>query len=52
MAALQNELHDRVLDVPGLNHPVLSGGAVGYLSFDCIRYFEPAPATEQLKDIL
>lgn len=32
--------------------PVLSGGAVGYLSFDCIRYFEPATATQELKDNL
>lgn len=52
MKALQSELQDRVADIPGLTLPVLSGGAVGYLSFDCIRYFEPATATQELKDNL
>ena len=52
LRALQEELRDRVLDIPGLKLPDLHGGAVGYLSFDCIRYFEPATAVQELKDNL
>ncbi|RKP33169.1 anthranilate synthase component I, partial [Dimargaris cristalligena] len=35
--------------VPGL--PTFTGGAVGYISFDCIKYFEPTTAVD-LKDNL
>nr|RBR00970.1 hypothetical protein FVER53263_05622 [Fusarium verticillioides] len=43
--------NDRVLDIPSLALPKLSGGAVGYVSYDCIKYFEPK--TERpLKDNL
>lgn len=36
-------------NIPGL--PKLSGGAIGYISYDCVRYFEPK--TERpLKDTL
>lgn len=52
MRALREELRDSVVDVPGCKFPDLSGGAIGYLSFDCIRYFEPATAGEELKDQL
>lgn len=42
---------DRVVNVPSLKLPKLTGGAVGYLSYDCIKYFEPK--TERaLKDNL
>lgn len=36
-------------NVPGL--PKLSGGAVGYISYDCVRYFEPK-TKRPLKDLL
>lgn len=36
-------------NIPGL--PKLSGGAVGYISYDCVRYFEPKTA-KPLKDTL
>lgn len=35
--------------VPGL--PKLSGGAVGYISYDCVKYFEPK-TKRPLKDVL
>ncbi|CAM1505106.1 Fc.00g107430.m01.CDS01 [Cosmosporella sp. VM-42] len=52
LQALQAELsQDRVLDIPSLRLPALSGGAVGYVSYDCIKYFEPKTA-RPLKDNL
>lgn len=36
-------------NVPGL--PKLSGGAIGYISYDCVRYFEPK-TKRPLKDVL
>ncbi|TPX11285.1 uncharacterized protein E0L32_001103 [Thyridium curvatum] len=52
LRALQAELaHDRVIDVPALKLPVLTGGAVGYVSYDCIKYFEPK-TDRPLKDNL
>lgn len=36
-------------NVPGL--PKLSGGAIGYISYDCVRYFEPK-TRKPLKDVL
>lgn len=42
---------DRVLDIPSLRLPKLSGGAVGYVSYDCIKYFEPR-TDRPLKDNL
>ncbi len=36
--------------VPGI--PPLSGGAVGYISYDCIKYFEPKTRNDNLKNIL
>ncbi|KAF5663537.1 anthranilate synthase component i [Fusarium heterosporum] len=42
---------DRVLDIPSLRLPALSGGAVGYVSYDCIKYFEPR-TDRPLKDNL
>lgn len=40
-----------VLEVPGLKLPPLSGGAVGYVGYDCVRYFEPKTA-RPMKDVL
>ncbi|CAB4252177.1 similar to Saccharomyces cerevisiae YER090W TRP2 Anthranilate synthase [Maudiozyma barnettii] len=48
---LQDELNKTKLaeNVPGL--PKLSGGAIGYISYDCVRYFEPK-TKRPLKDVL
>ena len=37
--------------VPGLDLPPLIGGAIGYVGYDCIKYFEPRTA-RPLKDVL
>lgn len=52
MPLLQQELaKSRVATVPELNLPPLTGGAIGYVGYDCVKYFEPR--TERpLKDIL
>lgn len=36
--------------LPGV--PKLSGGAIGYVSYDCIKYFEPKTRNDNLKDVL
>ncbi|KAF8420116.1 putative anthranilate synthase component I [Tirmania nivea] len=41
----------RVLKVPGVSLPAMSGGAIGYVAYDCVRYFEPRTA-RLLKDSL
>ncbi|KAK4172541.1 putative Anthranilate/para-aminobenzoate synthase component I [Triangularia setosa] len=52
LRALETTLgQDRVVSIPSLKLPSLTGGAVGYLSYDCIRYFEPKTA-RALKDNL
>lgn len=52
LRALQDALgEDRVLSIPTLKIPSLTGGAVGYISYDCIKYFEPKTA-RPLKDNL
>ncbi|CAH0483110.1 unnamed protein product [Peronospora belbahrii] len=51
---LEKEMqHFRVVTLPELNLP-MTGGAVGYCSFDAIRHFEPriAPYIEAQKDVL
>lgn len=37
--------------IPGLDLPPLTGGAIGYVGYDCVRYFEPKTA-RPLKDIV
>lgn len=37
--------------IPGLVLPPLTGGAIGYVGYDCVRYFEPRTARE-MKDVL
>lgn len=37
--------------IPGLMLPPLTGGAIGYVGYDCVRYFEPKTA-RKMKDIL
>ncbi|GAB1316390.1 anthranilate synthase component 1 [Madurella fahalii] len=45
LQALQAQLsQDRVVSIPSLKLPALTGGAVGYISYDCIKYFEPKTA--------
>ncbi|KAF8061545.1 ADC synthase [Lyophyllum atratum] len=50
MIALQKELaHYRYVHLPEV--PTFTGGAIGYVSYDCIQHFEPKTATE-LRDPL
>ncbi|KAK0707807.1 ADC synthase [Lasiosphaeris hirsuta] len=52
LRALEAKLsQDRVISIPSLRLPKLTGGAVGYISYDCIKYFEPKTA-RPLKDNL
>lgn len=49
---LEAELkQSRVAQVPGLQLPPLTGGAIGYVGYDCVRYFEPTTA-RPLRDVL
>lgn len=41
----------RVATVPGVVLPPMTGGAVGYVGYDCVRYFEPKTARD-MKDVL
>ncbi|KGK36478.1 hypothetical protein JL09_g4376 [Pichia kudriavzevii] len=48
---LEEELKDiKQAQLPGV--PKLSGGAIGYISYDCIKYFEPKTRNDDLKDVL
>ena len=52
LPALEKELEQFVVaDVPGLQLPPLTGGAIGYVGYDCVRYFEPKTA-RPMKDVL
>ncbi|EPS45062.1 hypothetical protein H072_1054 [Dactylellina haptotyla CBS 200.50] len=52
LTILQNELDQyRIAKIPGMKLPPLSGGAIGYVAYDCVKYFEPKTA-RPLKDIL
>ncbi|KAK3332608.1 ADC synthase [Cercophora scortea] len=52
LQALEKQLsEDRVISIPSLKLPALTGGAVGYISYDCVKYFEPKTA-RPLKDNL
>lgn len=42
----------RVADVPSLRLPPLTGGAIGYVGYDCVKYFEPRTRREDMKDVL
>lgn len=45
LPALEAELAlHAVAEVPGLQLPPLTGGAIGYVGYDCVRYFEPKTA--------
>ncbi|TVY40648.1 Anthranilate synthase component [Lachnellula occidentalis] len=52
LPALEAELaKNRIAQVPGLVLPPLTGGAIGYVGYDCVRYFEPKTA-RPMKDVL
>lgn len=52
LPALEEELAQyTVAHVPGLQLPPLTGGAIGYASYDLVRYFEPKTARD-MKDVL
>lgn len=52
MPLLEEELARHVVaHVPGLQLPPLTGGAIGYIGYDCVRYFEPKTA-RPLEDVL
>ena len=52
LPALQRELARHVVaHVPGLKLPPLTGGAIGYVGYDCVRYFEPKTA-RPMDDVL
>ncbi|OCT53299.1 Anthranilate synthase component 1 [Cladophialophora carrionii] len=49
---LEKELAQyRVASVPSLRLPPLTGGVIGYVGYDCVRYFEPKTA-RPMKDVL
>lgn len=49
---LEKELaKSRVATIPSLKLPPLTGGAIGYVGYDCVKYFEPRTRRE-LKDPL
>jgi anthranilate synthase component 1 len=52
LRGLEKELAGYVVaQVPGLKLPPMAGGAVGYVGYDCVRYFEPKTA-RPMKDVL
>uniref|UniRef100_A0A0B7JLS4 Anthranilate synthase n=1 Tax=Bionectria ochroleuca TaxID=29856 RepID=A0A0B7JLS4_BIOOC len=52
LRGLEKELAEYVVaQVPGLKLPPMAGGAVGYVGYDCVRYFEPKTA-RPMKDVL
>lgn len=52
LPALEAKLSQyRVATVPGLALPPLTGGVIGYVGYDCVRYFEPKTA-RPMKDVL
>ncbi|KAI5370016.1 Putative ADC synthase, anthranilate synthase component I, chorismate-utilizing enzyme [Septoria linicola] len=41
----------RVAHIPSLRLPPLTGGAIGYVGYDCVKYFEPK-TKRPMKDVL
>ncbi|KAK5112157.1 hypothetical protein LTR62_004500 [Meristemomyces frigidus] len=41
----------RVAEVPALRLPPMTGGAIGYVGYDCVKYFEPK-TKRPMKDVL
>lgn len=49
LEVLEKELAGfRQVQLPAI--PALSGGAIGYIGYDCVRYFEPKTRREKQKD--
>lgn len=38
--------------MPSIQLPPLTGGAVGYVGYDCVKYFEPKTRRDDMKDVL
>lgn len=52
LPAVEEELAKyRIAHIPGLVLPPLTGGAIGYVGYDCVRYFEPKTA-RPMQDVL
>lgn len=52
LPAVEEELSKHTIaHVPGLVLPPLTGGAIGYVGYDCVRYFEPKTA-RPMQDVL
>ncbi|PSN61222.1 anthranilate synthase-like protein component I [Corynespora cassiicola Philippines] len=50
---LEKELaKSRVAAIPSIKLPPLTGGAVGYVGYDCVKYFEPKTRRDDIKDVL
>lgn len=49
LALLEELLAAYKVDPPSADAPRFLGGAVGYLAYDCVRYFEPVPVPERSK---
>ncbi|KNG50241.1 anthranilate synthase component i [Stemphylium lycopersici] len=50
---LEKELaKSRVATVPSIQLPPMTGGAVGYVGYDCVKYFEPKTRRDDVKDVL
>lgn len=42
----------RVATIPSIQLPPLTGGAIGYVGYDCVKYFEPKTKRDDMKDVL
>jgi anthranilate synthase component I len=52
LGGLERELAGHVVaQAPDVKLPPMTGGAVGYVGYDCVRYFEPKTA-RPMKDVL
>ena len=50
---LEEELAlNRVATIPSITLPPMTGGAVGYVGYDCVKYFEPKTRRDDMKDVL
>lgn len=38
--------------MPSIQLPPMTGGAVGYVGYDCVQYFEPKTKRDDMKDVL
>jgi anthranilate synthase component 1 len=53
LPGLEKELAQfRVATIPSIQLPPMAGGAVGYVGYDCVKYFEPKTRRDDMKDVL